>query len=331
MKRFSFWLRVCAIAFLLLILATSICGNNVLGFGPPPPIQLNSEPGGDIYKEGSSSPDNQNGAMVWNGTEWVVNNTWAHTYFTDTTTGQRLISHDITTINSSGNYGGFQVTRNIYNYSIGAAVGGTIYTYQSVEYVVVQPANDPNFRKTLILRSRGSGHGLSQAYFHIYIQDPVAGDGTSAFRGDPVWFNYDGMTPQQAVNQTSETLGRAGNLPTTSPPERSQYWLDVDNGSDQGGSSYHFFTKAITSLTRNLGSSFATAFDIQYYEPASNTVKELRFFPELLNEEISSAPQGVGGEVEGINKLNMIIPWLTGALIIIALGVVLRLIFSKGS
>jgi hypothetical protein len=179
-------------------------------------IQLNSEPGGDIYKEGSSSPDNQNGAMVWNGTDWVVNNTWAHTYFTDSVTGLRLINHDPLTINSSGNYNGYLVTRNIYGYSIEASGGGGIYQYQGVEYVIVQPDG-----KTVILRSRGSGHGLGQAYFNIYIQDPVAGDGTSAFRGDPVWFNYNGMTPLQAVNQTSETFGRAGNLPTTTPPERS--------------------------------------------------------------------------------------------------------------
>ena len=251
-------------------------------------IQLNKEPGGDIYKEGSSSPDNQNGAMVWNGTDWVVNNTWAHTYFTDSGTGQRLILHDPITVASSGNYNGFQVTRNSYGYSIGASGGGGVYQYQAVEYVIVQSSIDG---KTVILRSRGSGHGSSQAYFNIYIQDPVAGDGTSALRGDPVWYDYNGMTPQQAVNQTSETSGRAGNLPTTTPPERSRYWLDVHGGSDMGGYSYHLQTEAITSLTRNLGSSFAAAFDLQYYDESTNTVKELRFFPEILSETFQANPQ----------------------------------------
>ena len=246
---------------------------------PPNFIQLNQEPGGDIYKEGSASPDNTNGAMVWNGTEWVVNNTWAHTYFTCMPAGDRLIAHDPVTVNSSGNYWGYQVTRNVYGYSKPASGGGGSYQYQAVEYVILQPDG-----KTIIVRSRGTGHGLNPAYFDIYIQDPVAGDGTSAFRGDPVWFDYPGMTPQQAVNQTSETLGRAGNLPTSAPPERSQYWLDVDGGSDMGGYSYHFWTAAIASLTRNLGSSFPIAIDIQFLDPDSNTVKELRFVPEVLSE-----------------------------------------------
>jgi hypothetical protein len=48
--------------------------------------------------------------------------------------------------------------------------------------------------------------------------------------------------------------------------------------------SHHFQTGAITSLTRNLGSSFATAFDVQYYDPQTNTIKELRFSPEILSE-----------------------------------------------
>jgi hypothetical protein len=44
-------------------------------------IQLNSEPGGDIDKGARAEWDgvfrNQNGAMVWNGSQWVINNTWA--------------------------------------------------------------------------------------------------------------------------------------------------------------------------------------------------------------------------------------------------------------
>jgi hypothetical protein len=59
-----------------------------------------------------------------------------------------------------------------------------------------------------------------------------------------------------------------------------------------GGYSYHFQTGAIASLTRNLGSSFATAFDHQFLDAQSNTVKELRFSPEIVSEtfQASHAP-----------------------------------------
>jgi hypothetical protein len=95
-----------------------------------------------------------------------------------------------------------------------------------------------------------------------------------------------------------------------------------------GGYSYHFLTGAINCLTRNLGSSFASAFDMQYYDPKSNTVKDLRFFPELFNEEVRQSditPKGVGGEVAGINKLNLVVPWLALAFVITVSGVSLRL------
>ena len=121
------------------------------------------------------------------------------------------------------------------------------------------------------------------------IQDPNAG-GTTALRGDPVWFNYTGMTPEQAAGQTSGTSGRAGNLLTSTPPDRNQYGLDRNNGSDMGGYSYHFQTGAIPSRTRNLGSSFATAFDLQYDDPSSNTVKELRFSHEIVSETFQADP-----------------------------------------
>jgi len=278
MKRSSVPLVICLIVGSLLLLSGRVSAFCVGG-----EVGLNKEQGGDIYKEGSAVPDNQNGAMPWNGSEYVVNNTWAHTYFFDVPTGQRCVAHDPLTVNSSGTYWGFQVTRNVYGYSIPALGGGGVYLYQAVEYVIVQPDG-----MKVIIRSRGSGNGLNQAYFNIYIQDPDSG-GTTAMRGDPVWFNYDGMTPEQAANQTSETFGRAGNLPTSDPPERSQYWLDVNNGSDMGGYSYHFHTGAIASLTRNLGSSFPTAFDILFYDPQSNTVKELRFNPEVLSETFQQA------------------------------------------
>ena len=51
-------------------------------------IEIKTEGSGDILK--ITNQVNNNGAMVWNGTEWVVNNTWAHSFFVDTRTGNRL-------------------------------------------------------------------------------------------------------------------------------------------------------------------------------------------------------------------------------------------------
>ena len=46
-------------------------------------IVICTEGNGDIL-EINNSLVNNNGAMVWNGTKWVVNNTWAHRFFADT-------------------------------------------------------------------------------------------------------------------------------------------------------------------------------------------------------------------------------------------------------
>ena len=97
-------------------------------------------------------------------------------------------------------------------------------------------------------------------------------------------FVYNGMTPEQASEETDDTAGAAANLPTVSPAERAQYWMDVNGGSDMSGYSYHFKTGAINALTENLGSSFPTFFDMQYYEEADNEVKEIRFLPRILTE-----------------------------------------------
>ena len=51
-----------------------------------------------------------------------------------------------------------------------------------------------------------------------------------------------------------------------------------------GGYTYHFRTGAINALTENLGSSFPTCFDVQYYEEADNEVKEIRLLPRILTE-----------------------------------------------
>ena len=47
--------------------------------------------------------------------------------------------------------------------------------------------------KNIILRSRGTGNGINEAFFNIYIEDDTPADSpvqTTAFRGDPKWYTY---------------------------------------------------------------------------------------------------------------------------------------------
>ena len=54
-------------------------------------INVATEGAGDIQRQ--TGEINTLGAMVWNGTMWVVNGTYAHKYFVDTRTGDRLKSY----------------------------------------------------------------------------------------------------------------------------------------------------------------------------------------------------------------------------------------------
>ena len=56
-------------------------------------IEIKTEGSGDIVRV--SGGQNHNGAMVCNGTQWVVNSTWAHKYFVDTTTELSGIERDV--------------------------------------------------------------------------------------------------------------------------------------------------------------------------------------------------------------------------------------------
>lgn len=257
-------------------------------------IQLNREPGGDILVGTSANPTNQNGAFVWDGATWRVNNTWAHTYFTDIRTGQRIVSNTpVITLESRGisgmvfqtsTYGiAFTVTARSYTYAVPARAPGT-YTYEAIEYVADWRCTYDPYRRLdwkVVLRSRGSGNGTAYPYFDIYVQTwPTR---TDAFRGDPVWYLYD-SDAEHAVQFASETAGRTGYLPTADPPERARYWLDTDGGSDMGGFTYFLRTGALPCRTRDKGSSFPIEFRFMWYDAASNTVKGVIVLPAIKQE-----------------------------------------------
>ena len=260
-------------------------------------IEIKTEGSGDILT--INSQVNNNGAMVWNGTEWVVNNTWAHKFFVDTTTGNRLKDYDNPQIYQGTSptglidpFGNYTITRNIYTYREPAKAGNPFcsFTYEAVEYVI----HDTITGKEVILRSRGTGNGVNEAFFNIYIEDDVTGGGvqTTAFRGDPKWYTYP-MSPAAAVNRTSATEYLTGDLPgalTKLGTRAGDYYLDQGGGADLGpagvGKSYQFHTSTLdpsTTATVNLGSPYPIDFNLKYMDSAGN-LQMMGFLPALVSE-----------------------------------------------
>ncbi len=237
-------------------------------------IRVETEPGGDLHRV--TGEVNANGAAAWDGSQWLVNTTYGHMYFTDVNTGARLKSYTTTTFQGNTpetvSVPGLnrEVTRSLYTYQ--KAVAGGVYTFQAVQYRI---------RHTLaavdiILRSRGTGAGTANPYFDIYIQDEVpSGKQITAIRGDPVWFTYTaGM--EDALAQTSPTAGRTGHMPTAN----ANYFFDVDGGSDMGGWTYQFRAAALAVADPglSLGSTLAVEFSYKGSDGSGN-LRELRFLP----------------------------------------------------
>lgn len=279
------------------------------------PIEVNIEPGGDVQtvNEGDpypgDSPENIHGALFWNGSRWVTNDTAAHAYFHNLETDRRLKEYNVTVVdNNPANLGtaaaypGYPVTKSLYIYTAPAASGTGTYSYQALQYVLTLPDTTK-----VILRSRGTGHGTSQAYFDVYIED--LGDGvtnTTAMRGDPVWFRYANTTAAQAVSQTDETVGKIGYLPTYQPVERAQYWMDVDGGSDMGGVTYHMITSGIVpadSHTHNLEMAFVTEFRYKFTDANDPShLQDLVFQPVIAAAD--SDGDGIGDNQETTDGSN---------------------------
>ncbi len=268
----------------------------VLGFAggaETGPVHVDTEKGGDVFTgtraEWTASPQNSNGALFWNGSRWVSNDTAAHMYFTDLRTGQRLLEYVVTAVDSTttalgllpGIPGGFTVTKSLYSYLARTSSGNGAYAYSAVQYEVVRADGI-----RALLRSRGTGAGTGQAHFDAYVGDPAGN--TTGILGDPVWFEFAGMTPAQAAGQTPDVGGSAvrGNLPTCGDPVRARYWMDMNGGSDMGGFTYQLKTSCFDPSrvrTAALGSSFVTSFSAMYMD-GGGQLQELRFTPALASE-----------------------------------------------
>ncbi|HYN41784.1 MAG TPA: hypothetical protein VE129_08410, partial [Thermoanaerobaculia bacterium] len=149
---------------------------------------------------------------------------------------------------------------------------------EAVEYEVGDGSG-----RIAILRSRGTGNGLSKAYFDVYIQDPLPG--TIAFLGDPAWYSFPAL-PREAVNLGSDPRYRMGEL-VGADRSRGLFWgdyfLDVNGGSDMGGYSYELECLPLASRIDGLSRSYVRTFLPKWMSPAGQ-LQQLRFSPGLVSE-----------------------------------------------
>jgi len=234
-------------------------------------IHVDTEGSGDIV-DTAGKTINTKGAIFWNGTAWVSNDTAAHMYFSDIRTGLRLMDYATTIVQGGqpgavtipGNVGTLQ--RSTYEYQKATARG--IYQFKASQYRLTMPGV-----AAITLRSRGTGNGAGGAYFDIYIEY-VAGN-VLAIRGDPVAFQY-AMTTDQALLQTSTANSRVWTLPTSG----GSYFIDANGGSDMGGISCQFHTANLSLADGGLAMPTPYAVDFSYkWMDKGNKLQELRFIP----------------------------------------------------
>ena len=263
-------------------------------------IHVETEPGGNIDTVPEDGVfENVDGAMFWNGTGWGVNETYGHLYFIwltcdpqnpgDCVEGQKLKDFITTQAPCQAEGSGVEVLRemgpegteyraihNVYTYS--KIWQGTEYIFTAAEFdiqLVWAGTNNPTGPR-LVLRSRSANATALTPYFDVYIENE---DGTTeAFRSDPVWFHYP-MSIDQAVTQTDTAAYRMGDLPTAS----SQYWLDIDGGSEMGGKTFKLITSALLDTELNgAGTSFISECAIQYTD-AEGALRQLLFCPHVYS------------------------------------------------
>ena len=249
-------------------------------------ITIMTEGNGMISK--LTGQTNPNGAMIFNGQEWIVNATWAHKYFIDNATGERLKEVYVNIVpagvtDSAFNMLRYYMGRLVYSYSYPAKDSG-VYSYTAIQYWIT----DTITGKEIVLRSRGTGNGTGSTYFDIYIQDDISSGVSSlitAIRNDPFWFSYHGVDMEFALGQASATDSLTGEFPSLN----GWYFLDENNGADMGGKSYHFHTGEMDSSfanTSDFGSSYPVDFAIRYMDEMGQ-VREIAFTPSLISEVYS--------------------------------------------
>jgi hypothetical protein len=234
---------------------------------------------------GGSNLPAAKGTMFWTGEKWVTNDTAAHMYFVDLRTNLRLKDYETRNVSGAApiglveSFAGVTVTRRTYKYSKRSAAGDGTFTWEAVEYEVGDGSG-----RIAILRSRGTGTGLSKGYFDIYVQNPLPG--TTAFLGDPAWYTFPTL-PRAAVEAGPDARYRTGDLPGVDSSRGlhwGDYFLDVSGGSDMGGYSYELECLPLASRVDDLSRSYVRAFLTKWFNPVGGLLQQFRFSPGLVSE-----------------------------------------------
>ena len=259
-------------------------------------IELRSFPGGLISQEVPEPVENRNGAMVWGGDHWIVNNTWAHKYAIDSS-NELPLKPAVYWGTVDGSEGGdvvivpdqITVAENLYTYTAPANPPYSAIRYQAIDYTIT--ITNTSSGVTVRLRSRGSGAGTENASFDVYIQ--WVPEATTAFRNDPVWFEYP-MPIEQAVEQTDPSDYRVGNLPddSSTDPTLGQYWLELGGGADIGPAGFghtQFMRTAPSSAPGNLGSSSIVLYCYRWMD-TTGQINEFCVLPRVVSATPVSTP-----------------------------------------
>jgi hypothetical protein len=241
-------------------MATCFAG---LGTCASTPVHINTEPGGLVYAGTASTATNTNGALFWNLSSWTTNGLASHQYFTDLRTGERL-KPNITVLEVTGEASGD--SRTVDNVSL--LVKDAKYTEKTAQnkkvafsghdYDITVIENTSGTWK-LHLQSRCDGRDVNDTYFHIYLQDPL--NHTLLFK--------EGTQAMATGNSIPHVLGwdiGDGNRTFYMPNASSQYWLDVNGGSDMGGTTFKLVTGALdlTAIGKANGTTVIRSFEIKY-------------------------------------------------------------------
>ena len=292
---------ICSITILLIGCASIVHAGTDL-------IRISIEGFGDIVSE-TTGKANHRGAMFWNGNEWVADEHYAHQYFTDTTSGERIKTFinivDVSVSSSeadstphSDGYGKSFPAQTLENYTI--TKQAFYYTktcdpqkqtgsfqYGGVEYRIM----DSSTGKVVILVSRGSGSGLSSnTYFDVYIEDPRTDStkATTAFINDPLWYHFP-MDAVSALSKADISSYRVGSLSGASNQSNmGDFYLDFNGGSDMGGISYELHTSPLSTKFADTSSSYVTSFELKFTDSQGNLTK-IVVNPTLLNEVYNSS------------------------------------------
>jgi hypothetical protein len=329
-------------------------------------VDVQTEGSGDIINEVESAT-NLNGAMVWNGSKWVVNPTWAHKYYTDVRTGIRLKNYTTldatvsglpqgeTEIHENGygkyyppqNFGNYGITKQAYWYTkpVASEKGEGNYQYGAVEYRLT----DSTTSLQVILRSRGVGEGVTKAYFDVYIDDETndTSTKTTAFIGDPVWYTFP-VSAADSLSITDLSAYRTGSLPGAVTKQSSNigdYYLDIGGGADLGpagvGKSFELHTQPLSSKFSDLSPSYITGFELKYMDISGN-LQKIVVNPTLLGEKYvpltSAAPTDLPSNTLSPSQTNTpsqseplpaSILALIAAIVIIVISLIVFLVYMR--